>query len=424
MMMMMTRMPTVVRSRSARPVHVVVTLGNLLWTAALFVLVAVVVVLVPTAQVVDAGAVTVCPKAGSIQKGLRYHHDGLCDRAEYNQFKNALGRPSRYQSFKAIGGVSTVPSEKTVKCPAGGAPVDLRESQKPAAGLDTVFFFENASSGPIVISFVDEFGMEHSARNPAITPATADPEAYVAPGGFMAVYAFEGHQFIAREVIKETGLAGNVLLQHRAGLIPVGTYAVGLDCPDVDIEPVVENTNVRAPEFRRTPPAVHRPCNTMDIGFRNESPCPLHVYYVSAGTDPNSCSESFKFHLGVESVVPDFHWDWQSQTKFEGSFIGHTFHFRLASNPTILVDTVTLSPVVVTDCPKSATPVTVAVHGQAVPIPIGAANGLRDALDTIGTTGGGGMMIMNMSHSSVWDNNGDDATTTNSTRVQGFAQTI
>jgi hypothetical protein len=125
------------------------------------------VVLVITAAavlstIVVHAAVTVCPKANSIQKGLRYHHDGLCDRAEYGRFKNALGRPERYGSFRAQGGVSTVPSERTVKCPANGVKLDLSDPHRPATGLDTVFFFENASSGAIVISYVDEMGMEVS----------------------------------------------------------------------------------------------------------------------------------------------------------------------------------------------------------------------------------------------------------------------
>lgn len=117
-------------------------------------------------------AVTVCPKLGSISEGLRYHHDSLCDRAEYNRFKNGLGRPYKCASFKARGGVKTVPSEKTVKCPAGGAVLDLREAHQPDSGLDTVFFVENASSGPVVVSFVDEFGMEVSGKNPCSSTST------------------------------------------------------------------------------------------------------------------------------------------------------------------------------------------------------------------------------------------------------------
>lgn len=111
-------------------------------------------------------AVTVCPKKGSISEGLKYHSDALCDRSEYNRFKAGLGRPYKYESFKAQGGVKTVPSEKTVKCPAAGAALDLRELHQPDSGLDTVFFMENASTGPIVVSFVDEHGMEVSLKVP------------------------------------------------------------------------------------------------------------------------------------------------------------------------------------------------------------------------------------------------------------------
>lgn len=311
-------------------------------------------------------AVTVCPKAGSIQEGVKYHSDQQCDRASYNAFKAGLGRPFTYQRFKELGGMSTVPSHTTVKCPAGGAALDLRDPLYPETGFDTVWFVENASSGPIVVSFIDKDGMERSAKNPKISPAVADPEAIVLPGRWMAVYAFEGHQFTAREVLK-TGVAGNVLLQHRAGLIPIGAQADSLDCPAEDIEPIVED--FRAPEFQRVAPEEHRPCNTMDVGFRNHANCPLHVYYVSG--EGESCTEAFRFHLGVENLTPDFMWEWKSKTKFEGSFIGHTFHFRLASNPAVLVDTVTLSPVVVTDCPKDGVAVPISIHGEALPTSTG-----------------------------------------------------
>lgn len=311
-------------------------------------------------------AVTVCPKAGSIHEGLKYHSDKQCDRASYESFKCSLGRPLTYQRYKELGGIDSVPSHKTVKCPAGGAALDLRDEMYPDTGFDTVWFVENASSGPIVVSFVDENGMEKSAKNPKIVPAVSDPEAIIQPGAWMAVYAFEGHQFTAREVLK-SGVAGSVLLQHRVGLIPIGTQVDNLECPVEDIEPMVED--IRAPEFQRVAPELHRPCNTMDVGFRNHANCPLHVYYVSG--EGESCTEAFRFHLGVESKTPDFMWDWKSKTKFEGSFIGHTFHFRLASNPAILVDTVTLSPVVVTDCPRDGVAVPISVHGEALPASIG-----------------------------------------------------
>lgn len=304
-----------------------------------------IVVLVSSATLANA-AVTVCPKQGSIMEGLKYHSDTQCDRAVYNQFKCGLNRHLAYQKYKDVGGISQVASQKTVKCPAQGAVVNMKEPHASQTGMDTVWFVENSASTPVVVSYRNEQGLEVSAKNPKISPAVGDPNAVLAPGRWMAVYAYEGHEFVVREVLK-TGVAGNVLLQHRAGLIPVGTHADALECPEPDVEPMVNNTV--APQFARTKSQVHRPCNTMDVGFRNTAGCPLHGYYVSG--EGESCREQFKFHLGVETVVPDFMWDWLSQTKYEGTFIGHTFHFRLASNPAVLVDTITLAPVVVTDCP-------------------------------------------------------------------------
>jgi len=317
---------------------------------------------------VSKGAVTVCPEVGSISEGLKYHADATCDRASYNSFKGSLNRHIKYNQFKALGdGVSSVANQKTVKCPAAGAVVNMHEEHQPAIGMDTVFFLENTASTPVVVSYLDiHTGIEVSAKNPKISPAIADPTAILQPGSWMAVYAFEGHQFVVREVLK-TGVAGNVLLQHRAGLIPVGVHADHLECPLEDNEPIVNNT--RAPAFQRTEPANFRPCNTMDIGFRNVAPCPLHGYYVSG--EGESCQEDFKFHLGVEKVTPDFMWDWKSPTKYEGTFIGHTFHFRSAANPAILVDTITLQPIVVTDCPTSKNAVAISVQGEAETAEIG-----------------------------------------------------
>lgn len=322
-------------------------------------------------------ALTVCPKEGTLKTGLKYHSDRLCDRAAYNSFKSSLNRHGQYRRFQAKGGISTVPDQKTTKCPANGALVDMSQPGKSDTGFDTVFFVENSASTPIVVSFLYN-GQEVSAKNPKISPAIRDPDAILAPGAWMAVYAFEGHQFVAREVLK-SGVAGNVLLQHRAGLIGVGQGSTNLDCPSLDVEPVINEA--RVPEFQRTPPQVHRPCNTMDIGFRNTANCPLHVYYVSG--DGDSCREDFKFHLGVESVVDDFMWDWKSQTKFEGTFVGHSFHFRLASNPSVLVDTVTLAPVVVTDCPAAGVAVPVSSQSEAILTDVGRMVPLSSSNETL-----------------------------------------
>lgn len=39
-------------------------------------------------------------------------------------------------------------------------------------------------------------------------------------------------------------------------------------------------------------------------------------------------------------------------TKFEGSYVGHTFVARLASDPKVIIDTYTLQPTRIVDCPN------------------------------------------------------------------------
>ena len=81
-----------------------------------------------------------------------------------------------------------------------------------------------------------------------------------------------------------------------------------------------------------------------------------------------SCGEKFKFHLGTKPATQDFMFDWESSTKFEGSFIGHTFVARLASDPQVVIDSYTLEATKVTDCPNLKQKVAVASkdHAEAI----------------------------------------------------------
>jgi hypothetical protein len=166
--------------------------------------------------------------------------------------------------------------------------------------------------------------------------------------------------------------------QIDIGFRPMGEGVTGLTCPNIDVEPVVKaaETGMRmmAPKFARTdPPAgVHqRDCNHIDIGFRNAANCPLHGYYIQPGAPLNSCpKEEFKLHLGVDPITPDFHKDWQSNTKFEGTAIGHSFAFRLASNPSILVETVTLEPTKVIDCPAQEETTEMQITADSIILPV------------------------------------------------------
>jgi hypothetical protein len=251
--------------------------------------------------------------------------------------------------MKASLSINAVPNSKTVTCPL--EVVDLKgESSQQGHGFDTMWIVENTSAEPIVLSYLKD-GVEYSATNTKITPPHLDPDAILAPGKWRAIMAFDGHVFHARAFDSKSNMLGPVVLQHRTGLIPIGQKFQDLQCPSDDPEPIVPETKEIDPKFARTPPAINRPCNTIDIGFRNMANCPLHGYFITANNE--TCQEKFKFHLGMNHVNPqDFMWGWDSPTKFEGSFVGHSFAFRSAADPSILVETVTLAPSLVIDCPE------------------------------------------------------------------------
>lgn len=325
-----------------------------------------------------------CPDPDAIENGQRFHGEMTCDRAAQHECKAKLNRNMKYRALKEEGtGVSAVPNQKTAYCPLNPdnfQPQQSEQLQQPlSTGLDTVWIVENTASTPVVVSFINEEGLEVSAKHNSIAPAENDPDTILQPNQWMAVDTFEGHVFYARELL-EDGHAGEVLLQHRVGLIPVGAHLADqiTDCPETDPEPLKDNE--RAPEFRRTTSVPIRPCHTIDVGFRNVLGCPLHGYYVSlestnAGTEEGdisdvTCTEAFKFHLGTNAATPDFMWDWASPTKYEGTFVGHTFSFRLAHDPTVLVERITLEPTRVTDCPSRKQKVAVGVSADGLVIPV------------------------------------------------------
>lgn len=285
-----------------------------------------------------------------------YHDEAICLN-NLKPTRPSLGshdRKFRYESLRDSGlGASLVPNQQTVVCP-----IELESLENPSAmvGLDTTWIVENTSSNPVVLSQVID-GVEWSPFQPKVLAPQDDPLATLRPGDWVSVPTYESHVYHAREVSPETGKPGPVVLQHRAGLIPVGNpnqYDCDPNLPDV--EPVNPRTAERVPEFRRSPtPEVSRPCNTVDISFRNQVGCPLHVYWANrldeVPTEGFSCGEMFKFHLGTKPAPQDFVLDWDSATKFEGSYVGHTFVARLASDPSIVIDSYTVQPTRIIDCP-------------------------------------------------------------------------
>jgi len=324
-----------------------------------------------------------------------YHQDTSCDRIQQNAFKENLNRHVIQQNLQTQG-TGKVPSEQTTYCPQTVAPLTNSEA---LSGFDTVWIVENTASTPIVAAFMlaqaDGTFKEVSAFNNKISPANHDPKAILQPEEWRSLQTYEGHVFHTREILKD-GSMGQVLMQHRVGLIPVtNKYGHELECDPLepDIEPVVEvapGLVDRDPNFAREAPRAMRPCNVLDIGFRNTVGCPLNAYYSgmyqlkgavkprgnnlpigadavvdAEGHTPKTCHEVFKFHLGRKENTANFMFDWESNTKYEGTYVGHNFVFRLAKDERIVVDSIALQPTKVIDCPGLKNQITVGTHSEA-----------------------------------------------------------
>jgi len=324
----------------------------------------------PPPQPGPPGAAAACPTTveSLATYHKKYHDDSVCDRQKYDAFKRNLGKHLTHKVFIETKEHNLVPNQKTLVCPA--VVNDLSNPHAPV-GYDTNWFVENTASKPVLLAWVKE-GIEYSAVDTSISPPEADPKAVLKPGEWRHVNTFEGHVFHARE-LTDDGSPGKVLLQHRAGLVPIGSKArQWLTCPTDDPEPLVTDAEtgmqIRDPAFARTKERPLKDCHLMDLGFRNMAGCPLNVYWQV----PDTCEEVFKFHLGTNGYSNDFHWDWESPTKFESTKVGHTFVFRSPSQPDQLVDSITLLPTQIVDCPDLKQKVAMSImHAAEIVIPVG-----------------------------------------------------
>ena len=94
----------------------------------------------------------------------------------------------------------------------------------------------------------------------------------------------------------------------HAGMIPLGRHWAKPAPTRIDPEP----QNSRALE--ENPPQTEagriptrgRPCNIVDVGFRNEAGFPLSVYYAGTLKEiPESgftCHEEYHFHMGLKAA--------------------------------------------------------------------------------------------------------------------------
>lgn len=295
----------------------------------------------------NLGPVPDCPGAPR----QKFHFEEVCETRPVRLGLGHEERRSIYERLKHSGqGASLVPNQRTVTCPVE---VQSLENSLSVKGMDTTWIVENTGSNSVVVAWVVD-GIEWSPFHPDVK-AVDDPEARIPPGDWLNVPTFDSFVYHAREV-EADGTVGQVVLQHRVGLIPIGKPDnLHCDLSKPDVEPVDPDTADRVEEFARTPTR-RATCNIIDIGFRNEAGCPLHLYWAGGNDDtPDSgfnCGEKFKMHLGTKPATQDFMHDWESTTKFEGTFIGHTFVARLASDPSVVVDHHTIQTTKIVDCPN------------------------------------------------------------------------
>jgi hypothetical protein len=309
--------------------------------------------------------VPVCPNAPL----PKYHAEDVCCREPPRPGPTDVNRQAIYEGLKHSGtGAMLVPNQETVICPLQ---VQSLENPSAISGFDTNWILENTASTPVVVAWVVN-GEEWSPFEPDKKPMD-DPKNILKPGEWVNVPTLQSFVYHVRE-IDEDGNPGRVILQHREGLISIGNLdqlpCAGGNKPDV--EPVNPETGERAEQYSRTLSQGNRRYNPIDVGFRNQAGCPLDVYWanqlIDVPTDGFSCGEKFKFHLGTKAATQDFLNDWGSATKFEVTFIGHTFVARLASDPNVVVDSYTIQTIKVVDCPNLKQQVSTSsrVHAEAM----------------------------------------------------------
>jgi len=291
-----------------------------------------------------------CPREMGRRK---YHTPEACATKPARPPKGDVSRWSIYQKLLTGGtGAALVPDEETRFCPL--YETDSLESPTAIKGFDTTWIVENTSSQATVISWVVD-GVEISPFEPGLS-AMDDPKCLLRPGDWISVPTFESFVYHVREVDKNG--PGRLVLQHRAGMVPLGKPSSVPDEKRIDPEPFSPRSLEAKPPPEETGRigTKARPCNIIDVGFRNQAGFPLSVYYAGNLVQvPNagfSCSEEYHFHMGLNPAPQDFMWDWASSTKYEGSLIGHTFVARRADDPSVVVDSYTLEPTKIIDCPR------------------------------------------------------------------------
>lgn len=294
---------------------------------------------------------------------VKYHSDRVCNRTHYNVLKRSFNRKLRRKTLRLLVGLAHEvndentprealfpPGERILHCPEGDSAA-LPDWSVVELGLDTTWVVENSLDRPVRLSLVDyqeHSGQEMSPYQPWLL-ALKDAQTIIEPGKFRGIQALEVQVFRVRAVpLAQDGMSvsnqdepGPVLLQYRAGVREVAADYSRIDCDPrtPDIKPPRNETG-----RDRVAPKENLKCHAIVVGFRNLSPCPLNAYFIHNGT------ESFRYHLGTNhSVHAIMQETWSSSTKFETTYIPHSFIIRHATTNEFF-QRYTLQPTRIRDC--------------------------------------------------------------------------
>lgn len=279
------------------------------------------------------------------------------------------------------GALSQTQEQKTVICPEFAQ--NLYEGHVQY-GPQTRFIIKNTASDPVVVTYVHRNGTEYSAANANFFPGTSDPDAMLAPGVSKVFSVHEGHVFHVRDT-----KTLELLMQHRAGLVPVeNKYNREIPfCPDIESITPIEDENAfrtmrKFPQWKPHQIEEFNEDVELDIGYKNNvrsqsgTPCPVNLFYVQKNDNglrrPPQFMERFSLLLGGNKMATCQDEDWDAETKYERTFLGHEFVARLAHDDSVVVDYFTVEPIKVQDCgnKKKVAARTIAL-ANAVVVPIG-----------------------------------------------------
>ena len=180
-----------------------------------------------------------CPGSRVIEQ--TYHAPEQCSTHNKRPSRPIGGdgtRHTTYQRLKSSGvGATRVPNQHTVTCP--GSNVQSLENEDADVGFDTSWLLENTRTLPVIVARMIR-GIPWSPYTDDRL-ALEDPMALIEPKEWISIPTYESYVYhvYALEETENGGSGlglGDVLLQHRVGLIPLGNRDTDYECGGAKVE--------------------------------------------------------------------------------------------------------------------------------------------------------------------------------------------